>query len=288
MVTKSHTKIIPHLLTALLAGSLLLSACAQAVTPTPPPEPTLISAPTSAPTAAPTAEPTAPAEPTALPTPDGTLHVTLDTAGLAAGFVTEAVPAVSDDGEAPYWKVLPAYTRLILADYAVGMHSAQPQLFIYPVAELLQANEGAAKVVASLQGLLQSPQEIAEMPFLPLTNNVQAMHANIQYLDFKNGQGLRYLTQLNQGIVPFNNAGLIYTYQGLTADGKYYVAAVLPLNHPSLPADAAITGNEPLEFSADFAAYKANVVNTLNTAAPGTFTPDLTRLDGMLSSLEIK
>ena len=143
------------------------------------------------------------------------------------------------------------------------------------------------QVVASLQTLLGSPREIPEMPFLPLMNLAQAMHANIQYLDFRNGQGLRYLTEFAQGIVPFNNYELIYTYQGLTADGKYYVAAVLPLNHPSLPADGKITGNEPLEFTSDHAAYVANVVTTL-TRDVTLFNPDLTQLDAMMSSLEIK
>ena len=68
------------------------------------------------------------------------------------------------------------------------------------------------------------------MPFLPLFNAAQVMHTHLQYLDFKNGQGLRYLTEFDQGIIPINNYELIYTYQGLTGDGKYYVAAVLPVN----------------------------------------------------------
>ena len=110
------------------------------------------------------------------------------------------------------------------------------------------------------------------------------MHANIQYLDFKNGKGLRYLTQFDQAPLPINNNELFYTYQGLTDDGKYYVAAVLPVNHPSLPADQKVTGNEPPEFTSDFPKYVANVASNLNTQAANTFTPDLTKLDAMMSS----
>ena len=126
------------------------------------------------------------------------------------------------------------------------------------------------------------------MPFLPLFNAQQVIHSNVQYLDFLDGQGLRYLTEFDQAYIPINNYELIYTYQGLTGDGKYYVAAVLPLNHPTLPADESVTGNEPPEFSSDFPAYLANVVETLNPQAANTFTPDLTQLDAMMSSLEIK
>jgi hypothetical protein len=161
-------------------------------------------------------------------------------------------------------------------------------MFIYPVKELGAVTEGAGKIVASLQTLLQSPQEMANMPFLPLFNATQVMHAHVQYLDFKSGQGLSYLTESDQGFVPINNSGLIYTYQGLTSDGKYYVAAVLPVNHPSLPADGKVSGNEPPEFTSDFPAYLANMVLTLNQQATDTFISDLTQLDAMMSSLEIK
>jgi hypothetical protein len=126
------------------------------------------------------------------------------------------------------------------------------------------------------------------MPFLPLFNAAQVMHAQTQYLNFKNGQGLRFLTAFSQGNVPINNYELIYTFQGLTSDGKYYVAAVLPVNHPSLPADGKVTGKEPPEFTSDYSSYLSNVVKILNSQAANTFIPDLTQLDAMISSLEIK
>ena len=80
----------------------------------------------------------------------------------------------------------------------------------------------------------------------------------------------------------------MYTYQGLSNDGKYYVAAVLPVNHPNLPADGTVTGNEPPEFISDYPVYLANVAKDLNSQAANTFTPDLTQLDAMMSSMEIK
>jgi hypothetical protein len=142
-------------------------------------------------------------------------------------------------------------------------------------------------MVASLQTLLESPQEVPDLPFLPMVNMAQTFHANLQYLEFRNGRGLRYITEYGQGIVPTNNFELIYTFQGLTNDGRYYIAAILPVNHPSLPADGAITGNEPLEFSNDHNAYINNIVQTLNIQAANTFVPDLTGLDAMMSSIQV-
>jgi hypothetical protein len=284
MFAKTQSRFVFRLLTALLASSLLLSACIPAVSTTTVPQPTATSAPMA------TLEPTATVAPTAtaVPTPDGSLHLSLDTGSMATGFQTETVAAISASDNAPYWEVLPEYTKVTLQGYPISSHLMEPQIFVYPVEDLGKVNEGAGQIIASLQTLLQSPQEIPNMPFLPLFNAAQVMHTHVQYLDFKNGQGLRYLTEFSQGIVPINNYELIYTYQGLTSDGKYYVAAVLPVNHPSLPADGKVTGNEPPEFTSDFPTYLANVVKTLNPQAANTFTPDLAQLDVMMSSLEVK
>lgn len=287
----TRSRIIFTVLSLLLAGSFLFSACTGAATPAlpqptttqAPPQPTITSAPVA--TSAPTAEAMATAAPT---TVGSTPHYTLDSTGVATGIQEETVPAVSASANGPIWEVLPEYTRLTLEGYPIANHVRKPQIFIYPVDALGAVNPDAGQIVSSLKTLIQSPQEIPSMPFLPLSNAHQVMHANIQYLDFKNGQGLRYLTQFDQGPIPINNSELFYTYQGLTSDGKYYVAAVLPVNHPSLPADPTVTGNEPPEFSSDFPAYAANAAQALNTQAANTFTPDLTQLDAMMSSLEIQ
>ena len=198
------------------------------------------------------------------------------------------MPAVSAGENGPIWEVLPEYTRLILQGYPITSHLLKPQIFIYPVDALAAANPGAGQIVSSLKTLIQSPQEVPNMPFLPLLNAQQVMHANIQYLDFKNGKGLRYLTQFDQAPIPINNHELIYTYQGLTSDGKYYVAAVLPVNHPSLPADQKVTGNEPPEFTSDFPAYVANVASKPQHTGGKYIYPGSHQLDAMMSSLEIK
>jgi hypothetical protein len=276
MNTRMQSRFRQNLLVVSLAGLILLSACGTAVTATTLPESLT------------TPVPVVTSEPTAGPATDGSLQITLETGSMATDFQTETVAAVSAGDNAPTWEVLPEYTRVTLQGYPISNHLIKPQIFIYPMNELGQVNEGAGNIAATLQTLIQSPQEIATMPFLPLYNAQQVMHVQVQYLDFKNGQGMRFLTWYSQGIMPVNNYELIYTYQGLTSDGKYYVAAVLPVNHPSLPADGKVTGNEPPEFTSDYTAYIANVVKALNPEAANTFTPDLTQLDAMISTLEVK
>jgi hypothetical protein len=284
MSIATRCRSITQMLIVLLAGALLLSACFPAAPTITLPSPTATSVPMA------TLEPAAIKAPaaTAVPAPDGSPHLSLDTGSMATSFQTETVAAVPASDDAPYWAVLPEYTRATLQGYPINSHLMQPQIFIYPANELGKVNPAAGKMVASLQTLLKSPQEVTPMPFLPLFNAMQVMHTHVQFLDFRSGQGLRYLTEFDQGMVPINNYELFYTYQGLTSDGKYYVAAVLPVNHPSLPADGEVTGKEPQEFTSDFSTYLANVGKTLNPQAAQTFTPDLTQLDAMMSSLEIK
>ena len=279
MFTKLQVQSIPKRFIALVAVTILLSACSPVVA-----TPVATSVPVA------TLEPavTMVPEATQVPVMDNSLNFSLDTGSIASGYRTETIPAVTDTQNNPNWVVLPTYTKVTLEGYPISEHLMQPQIFIYPVDELVKINEGAGMIVTSLQTLLQSPQEIPNMPFLPLFNAAQVMHVQVQYLDFKSGQGLRYVTEFDQAFVPINNYELIYTYQGLTSDGKYYVAAVLPVNHPDLPADGTVTGNEPPEFTSDFPAYMANMVKMLNPQAANTFTPDLTQLDAMMSSLEIK
>lgn len=291
MKSISHTTSLIIIATILLAGSLWLSACATAGQAQQPPQPT--NAPISMPTATTEAlpEPVATSDPVANETSP---QISIDVTKVAASMQSESMAAVSTGDNLPYWLMLPAYTRLTLEGYPITNHvdiannQQQPQIFVYPVKELSEVNPTASEVIASLQALIASPQEIPEMPFLPLINAKNVFHADIQYLDFQTGKGLRYLTQLAQGMVPINNRELFYTYQGITNDGKYYVAAVLPVNNASLPADEQMTEEKAQELTSNYLQYLAAVEGTLDTQAPDRFNPDLTQLDAMMSSLKVQ
>lgn len=122
---------------------------------------------------------------------------------------------------------------------------------------------------------------------LPLFGSVQVMHAQFQYLDFTNGQGMRFLTQYNSGIVPVNNAQLFYTYQGLTSDGLYYAAVVAPVNLPELPLDAT-SASLTTDWPASYQRLLSDTIQLLNKQSASAFTPDLALLDAMVRSIEVK
>jgi len=230
-------------------------------------------------------------EPTQLPVEESgqvSPSVSIDVSGVAQDFTSQVVEAVPPRADGPWWEAMPQYTLLTLQSYPISGHLMQPRIFVYPVYDL-EVNEVAGQVPGSLQALLQNQQVGEDMPYLPPYNAAQVMYAQVSYLKFKNGRGVRYLTQFDQAVLPVNNHELHYTFQGLTSDGRYYVAAVLPVNLPELPADESVDlNNPPQNFVEDFPAYLSDTVNMLNGQPPSAFIPDLSTLDAMIMSLEIK
>ncbi len=281
MFSKMNTNRITLFCTILIAFAFVLSACSA---------PTATPAATTVPTVV-IPEPTAAnPEPTAVPTQapvelSGELAVDLN--GIGQSISSETIAAVNASSNEPFWMILPEHSISTLTGYPISNHLLKPQIFVYPVAELTAANEGAGKIAADLDALLKSQQPGENLPFMPLFNAQQVLHSQVSFLDFKNGKGVRFVTQFDQAPLPINNHELIYTFQGLTNDGKYYVAAVLPVNLASLPADEKVTG-DATEFMSGFQKYLDDTVTMLDGQAASAFTPDLGKLDAMMQSIEIK
>lgn len=208
--------------------------------------------------------------------------------GIAQGSTSQAVEAATAGADIPSWDNLPAHTVISLSGYVIQNHLLTAQLIIYPAGELARFNEGARQQVDELKALLQSRQAWERMPFLPLFNAAQILHAQVKYLNFANGTGVRFLTQFNQAPIPLNNHDLFYTFQGLTNDGKYYLAAILPVNHPSLPVDGMANEKEMETYITNFPAKIKEATANLEQLPANSFNPDLARLDAMIQSIEIK
>ncbi len=247
------------------AIALLLCAC-QATSPTSVPEPTL---------------------PAAQPTSRTSGDIILDYSTVAQNMTVETVAAQAATEGGPYWEGTPEYRLLTLQGYPISDHLRKPQIFIYPTDAIASANVNMANVVSDLQALLQTHQAGDHLPFLPLLAEGQMMRAQMQFIDFKNGQGVRFLTQLDQGMIPVNNYELIYTFQGLTSDGKYYVSAILPVSSPELPANSTDGAATP-ETLNDYPAYLSNTIALLNQQHADSYTPDLNKLDAIIQSIEVK
>ncbi len=164
-----------------------------------------------------------------------------------------------------------------------------PQILIYPAKDYEALTEGTAQKMAALRLLLQQQPPTTEtpIPLLPVVNATELFHSQLNYLNFQNGSGLRYLTLYAQAYLPLANDNVFYTFQGLTADGNYYVAAFFPISSTVLPD----TGNQVdialLETAENYASYISGMSDVLNGVAATDFTPNLTTLDNLMRSLLI-
>jgi hypothetical protein len=275
------------LILASLSLLLLLSACSSPADPAVPPGTALpLPAETAAVLAPTTAAPAPTLPPADTPVP-GPASAALDLTGVATGVALQVVEAVASGPDAAWWAVMPQYASQTLLGYPVSDHAGEPQIFVFPL-QGLEVNEAARKAAADLHALLQEQQAGEQMPFLPLSSGMQMMYAQVKYLDFQNGRGVRYLTQYANGIVPVNNHELFYTYQGLTANGQYYLAVVLPVSLDGLPVYSNETENLPLEFTTNSAAYLASIVTQLNLTPESAYAPDLSKLDAVVGSIEVR
>ena len=64
----------------------------------------------------------------------------------------------------------------------------------------------------------------------------QMVNAQVEYLDFDGGSGVRFITHYGIDEAPITEHGTFYTFQGLTDDGQYYVAYYHPAPTGILPA----------------------------------------------------
>lgn len=207
---------------------------------------------------------------------------------LAAEVRPQSIPS-SDMEEATGWEVVPEHKQFSFSGYILPDTFHQARIMVYSVGEYEALNPAVGDKVASLKQLLaEQPATADSIPFLPTFYAEQMIRSQVAYFDFNGGTGVRFLTHYSQASIPVNNQGLFYTFQGLTDDGAYYVAAILPVSNPILPADGSeIPGGDLDAFAADLENYMRDIEQQLNAQAPDSFTPDLVLLDEMIQSLEV-
>jgi len=217
------------------------------------------------------------------------LNFSFDPAIAASAANSKLAPV--GEGQGAPWEIQPETIQSKFEGYAHSGAFTDPVILVYPVQEFSKLSPAAAKQIDKLRNLLATRPATAPadgMPFLPIWNAAQMMSTKIEYLDFANGSGVRYLTQYGQAAAPINNTYLFYTFQGLTADGKYAISAILPVANPILPPDPSIVpGNDYEKFNNEFATYLADIEKKLAAQPDDSFQPHLGLLDDMIKTIKI-
>ena len=224
-------------------------------------------------------------------TPDGT---PVDTAEISFfipnGVANDASSTMTANVEYPYINPslgdMPQHASITLNLYAVTKSIHEAQILIFRASEYSQYSESNAATISQLQALQYVDGQ-------PLPQELSAdFGAQIHAVNFKNGHGVRYLTQIFQNFNTVNNEELFYYYQGVTDDGQYFVQAILPINTSYLAADSNPNGplpadGVPFNFD-DFSGYLNTVKQKLNSTDTFNFNPYLDALDEMIESIQIK
>jgi hypothetical protein len=208
-------------------------------------------------------------------------------AGQAAG---ENVPASAARPGFPFISQIPEHIRFRFESYSNEKTGLKPQVIVVSVDKLREIQPGAGNLIALLRTIMSIKPEllIDYMGMLPFVDTSDMMFAQVEAVEFQNGNGVRFLTQYSPNKEPINNLQLFYTFQGLTDDGKYYVATVLPVSYPDLPdLPTDITGQERADLERDYPAYLERIKSMLDDAPAESFLPDLAVLDEMIASLQI-
>lgn len=209
---------------------------------------------------------------------------------VASGAFGQVIPENPGTQDGPYWLVNPPYVSISLDGYPLDEVTFNPIIAVYPVEDYRRLSTLAAENLDELANLLaEKPAAVDQIPLIPMINAVQIMRSNVEYLEFQGGSGVRFLTQYAQYPAPINNEEVFYAFQGLTADGRYLISAILPVNHPSLPMSADDLTVEELEKIAQNASsYHGMVTADLSAQSDGSFIPDLGKLDAMIESLAVR
>ena len=207
---------------------------------------------------------------------------------IASSAAGQILPAEAG-ADTPIWGLAPERLSFSFTGYPVTDHIHRASIEVYPVEAFAQINPEITATVTKLQDVLGYQPVINPvdgMPFLPMLPAAQVMATQISYLKFANGSGARYLTQFAQDVYPIHNKAMFYTFQGITDDGKWYIAAIFPASTPVLPDPDAIA--QAPDFYDTYLTYLDGIVTILGELPAASFTPDLSTLDGLIQSLVVQ
>jgi hypothetical protein len=217
-------------------------------------------------------------------------------AALAASVTAQTVPEQRGDANTASWLTHPEHVVFTFNGFqATNRMELGPAIYVFPVKSSYRylnpddPTDFWLNGIRALESLLARRPDLSKpsdrqhqsfaIPFLPLINAGGDIWKKA-YLDFRNGSGIRYLIHFSQDVSPVNAENSVYTFQGLSTDGKYYVAAVFPAFLVSPPPTPA--GGEP-----DVSNYNGQMGRRIEQARDSEFAPNLAVLDEVIRSLTV-
>ncbi len=134
-------------------------------------------------------------------------------------------------------------------------------LRVYAINDLAQYDFLQAQV-DQLQSLLGERPDLTEyelaisgaemkmLPYIPVLTHGQNLTARGQYIETEAVSGVAYVTAIRAALEPFMPTDFLYTFQGISTDGQWYINVSFPLQTDLFPAELADFDDE--QFQADW------------------------------------
>ena len=208
--------------------------------------------------------------------------------------------AIETDEDDPNMVFIPEHTVITFEGYTDDNFSEfeLPEMRIYRSDSLTDVVTPIG--AASRQVLADLPTYLQERPILydalTATDGLRdipdvrygAKHGlmtNVEYLDFENGSGIRFVTYYTQAPIPADNTNLLYRFMGITDDRSHIVSGTFPIDIPELPPTEDYQNSETdilLHFL-----YAPAAELFIENIAEQEFTPDLAQLDALIQTLYV-
>lgn len=205
----------------------------------------------------------------------------------AAAKKVAAVPLASPDDKPD--GVAPAYDEISVQGLTIcvvptreGKLSAKEFEKKYPT--VTSATKDLSKLLKTIA------TSTKDTPIFPWADASTPFEAKKKQLSFKNGKVIRYIGEYLIEPDVVDNARLVYSAQGLSTDGKWYLSVMAPLKTKSLPDKSDISKwpqDKYKTFSANFAKYGAQVGTKLDKLSSASFTPRVDELDQLVQSITV-
>lgn len=207
-------------------------------------------------------------------------------------------PAVSPSPDQYPGDAHPPYTAFIFPTLNRNNIEVTPELRVYALSGDLSSFVYPLNSLADLRRVLDERQNpIAWLDQAPLTTRRA-------YVDFENGEGVRALVQYMQDYYFFSNNGLLYEFNGLTENGRYFVRLQYAVSSPFLMefGDRSDPGSNlnpnaipiPAWPTDDFdsqmgivKAYNAEALARFEQMQASDLNPSLIMLDDLIQSLRV-
>ena len=203
---------------------------------------------------------------------------------LADTVNAESIPGEGEPNDP--WSI-PDHIRFTFSSWVLVDAYHEPTIRIFPVAEFQTINPFIGDRLNGLQDAINAQDlEHEGIIVAEFFNAAQFLLSQAEFIEFKNGNGVRFISQYGQAAYPIGWPHMFYTFQGFTENGQYYISVILPVNHPSLPHPDDVVLDTA--FFDNFMNYAVEMETQLSGEIPDSFAPSLRLLDEVVESIRIE